>query len=347
MIREVSIFIFSFFLSYVAIKNVIYVAEVRDFFDTPTENRKIHKNKTPNLGGIGFLAAFIFSISIFIPQSEIPYSNYFMASGLILFFIGLKDDLVGMASLSKFIAQIVAATIIVVFADIRIHNFNGLFGLKELSYPLSMLLSIVFSVFIYNAINLIDGINGLAGSIGLFACMAFGTLFYLENSSVDVMIACALGGTLIAFLYFNVILKNIFMGDTGSLGLGFLLSILALRYLNLSSQNQHDFSAIPLVLSILILPIFDTLNVFFSRIIKGISPFTADDNHIHHRLLQLGLSHIQITGSLISFNVLVFLLNFTLKGISDLYLAFFDLLIMISVNSYVCMRCKRRIPSTT
>lgn len=342
MIQEVSIFIFSLLLSYFSIKNVIYIATVRHLFDEPTEDRKIHITKKPNLGGIGFLGSFIFSVTLFIPMSEIPYLNYFLAAGITLFFVGMKDDLVGMNSISKLIAQIIAATIIVVLANIRIHSLNGMFGIEEISYPFSIILSIIFSVFIYNAINLIDGVNGLAAGIGLFCCTAFGYLFYMENSTVDVIITCALAGSLISFLYFNVILNKIFMGDTGSLGLGFVLSILTMRYLDLSWQNHHDSFGIPLVFGILILPVFDTLRVFTNRILKGKSPFAADDNHIHHSLLALGLSHNKVTGSLISFNIAIFFLNMSLKGMSDLYIIILDLAIIIGVNSFVVYKCNKR-----
>lgn len=342
MIQHISIFLFSLFLSYVSIKNVIYIATVRRLFDMPTEDRKIHITKKPNLGGIGFLGSFIFSITLFIHPSEIPYLNYFLAAGIILFFIGIKDDLVGMNSSSKLFAQIVAAVIIVVLADIRIGSLNGVFGIEEISYPVSVVLSIFFSIFIYNALNLIDGVNGLAAGISLFACIAFGYLFYMENSTVDVLITCSLAGTLIAFLYFNVVLNKIFMGDTGSLGLGFILSIFSMRYLEMSWQNNHNSFAIPLIFGILILPIFDTLRVFVNRIIKRKSPFTADDNHIHHRLLALDLNHNQVTGYLISFNIVICLLNFSLKGMSDVYIVLLDLGIIIFANSIVWHKCKQK-----
>ncbi|WP_158640671.1 MraY family glycosyltransferase [Anseongella ginsenosidimutans] len=270
------------------------------------------------------------------PQA--PYANYLLASGVIIFTIGLKDDLVGMDPYKKFAAQILAAFIIAYLADIRITSFYGMLGIYDISKELSYAVSILFIVFTTNAFNLIDGIDGLAGSIGIIVCSTFGIVFYQMGDTGFALIAFALIGAILGFMRFNVSPAKIFMGDSGSYTIGFVIATLAILFVELNKYDltvnpQPFVKSVPAVaLGVLIIPIFDTIRVFFMRIVKGTSPFIADRNHLHHRLIDIGLSHTQATLALSGVNIFFVLLAFQLQYIGTLELVIIVLLLAQSIN---------------
>ncbi|WP_219223185.1 MraY family glycosyltransferase [Pedobacter antarcticus] len=294
-----------------AIPPIITISFRKRLFDDPSEERKVHKRIIPNFGGVAIFSGFLFSCSLFIPFNLLPESNILMAGGLILFMIGLKDDLVGLSPLIKFIAQFTSAFIIAVVANVRIHDMNSLFGVREIESYYSIILTVIFIVGIVNAYNLIDGIDGLASSLGIVLTLIYAFLFFKADELGWAYLSLGLTGALIGFLFFNLTPAKIFMGDSGSLLLGFLASVLSIKFLNVYEAKHimagpfNISSGLSLVLSILIIPIFDTLRVFSLRILKRKSPFTADSNHVHHRLLFLGLSHIQSTLILVLVNLLM------------------------------------------
>ena len=268
----------------ICIRSVISVARTKHLFDEPSEERKIHIYQTPNLGGVGIYCAFLFAVALVIPTSSLPYFNSFIAASLIIFAIGLKDDLVGLGPTKKFLAQIAAAGILAFLGDIRLTSFHGLFGVGEISYPLSILLTILINIFIYNALNLIDGIDGLAGGLGLLASITYAICFFIMGSWGDCLLAIAFSGTLIGFLYYNISPAKTFMGDTGSLFTGFMLSVFCIRFVELNKLPTSSFNVAPAIaFSTIIIPIVDTVRVFILRILRGRSPFIADNNHLHHR----------------------------------------------------------------
>lgn len=301
---------------------IIKVAYQKRLFDDPSEHRKVHKRIIPNFGGIAIFTSFLFSCSLFIPSVMLPQANVLMAAGLILFMTGLQDDIVGLKPLIKFIVQFTSALITSIMADIRITNFEGIFGVNELPYVTSILFTVIFMVGIVNAFNLIDGIDGLAGTLGLIVTAVFAILFYKSGELGWSYMALALNGALIGFLFFNFTPAKIFMGDSGSLILGFVASILSIKFLSISALKTamvgplHINIGIGLVLAILIVPIFDTLRVFTLRILRNTSPFKADSNHLHHRLLFVGLSHLQATFVLAMCNLFFIILALLLQDIS-------------------------------
>jgi UDP-GlcNAc:undecaprenyl-phosphate GlcNAc-1-phosphate transferase len=303
------IFLTALFTVFFSIPPIIRVAYQKRLFDKPIELRKIHKRIIPNFGGVAIFTSFLFSASLFIPSALLPLGNVLMAAGLIMFMTGLKDDIVGLSPTIKFVAQFTTAIIIAVLADLRITNLHNILGIGELNYVSSLLLTIIFIVGMVNAFNLIDGIDGLAGSLGLILSLTYAYLF-LKAGEVGFSYM-SLAGALLGFLFFNITPAKIFMGDSGSLLLGFLASIFSIKFIGLPDVSGisvgslviHNYLVVSL--AIIVIPIFDTLRVFTLRILRNTSPFTADSNHLHHRLLFLGFSHLQAT-FLLSFVTICF-----------------------------------------
>ncbi len=322
----------------IIIKATIKVSMIKHLFDEPSEDRKIHISRTSNLGGVGIYAAFLFAVCVFIPQSQIEYFRYLVAASLILVAIGLKDDLVGLSPTKKLIAQICAAIIMAQMTNIRITSFYGFMGIYELAFPVSVLVTVLVSIFIYNAMNLIDGIDGLAGSIGFLASATYAYFFFQMGNLGDCLLAVGFCGALMGFLVFNISPAKIFMGDTGSLLVGFMLAIFSIRFIelnkfNLVSNKTPYFAAAPAIsISILIIPIFDTLRVFILRVLRGRSPFAADRNHLHHRFLDMKFTHMQTTFVLICTNLLFIALSIVLQDIGNAQLITFVLLLAVLVN---------------
>ena len=321
-----------------SIPRIIKVASIKHLFDDPSEDRKVHNEKTPNLGGIAIFAALILSICLFVPFSTTPYINFVIASSLILFTLGLKDDLVGLGPMIKFLAQIVAAVLIAYFADIRLSSFYGIFGLHDISKPLSVLVSVFVILLVVNSFNLIDGIDTLAGSIGLLVSSVLAFFFYEMHQTSLTYLSIALSGSLIGFLWYNRTPAKIFMGDTGSLLIGLIISVLCIKFIELNKINPSStstplFSAAPaIVCGLLIIPLFDTIRVFTLRILNGKSPFNADRNHIHHRLLDFNLTHIQSSIILVGINIIFIGITFYFQNIGVVELVIFITFLALSLN---------------
>lgn len=306
-------FLFSCIITLYAVPSLIKLAYQKRLFDDPAlEERKIHKYRTPNLGGIAVLTSFAFTACLCISGNLLPYANYIFASGLLIFLVGLKDDLAALNPYKKFLAQTITALIVVYFADIRLTSFYGVFGIEEIhpavSYPFSSLLI----VFIINAFNLIDGINGLLGCVTLIVSLTFGYLFFHMEEYGLSLLAFSMAGSVLGFLRYNAGKARIFMGDAGAYTIGFIMSVLAIQFIELNKATAVTPIAGPFItpvpaitLAILIVPTFDTLRVIIIRLIKGKSPFMADRNHLHHRLLDTGMTHTQATMVLSGFNVLM------------------------------------------
>lgn len=208
--------------------------------------------------------------------------------------------------------------LLIIFGEMRISHFYGLFGISEIPYILSVLFTTFIFISVINAINLIDGIDGLAGTVGLLASITFGYLFYDLKLYALSTLSIGLAGSLIGFLRFNWSVKNkIFMGDTGSLILGFLLSFFAVKYIIFNSSYRYNpqlgVDAPILMIILLIIPLFDTLRMFSIRLLAGKSPFKGDRNHLHHLLIDSGLSHFTATVTLVTFNLLLLLGYFLVR----------------------------------
>jgi UDP-N-acetylmuramyl pentapeptide phosphotransferase/UDP-N-acetylglucosamine-1-phosphate transferase len=243
--------------------------------------------------------------------------NYLLTGCIILFAMGLKDDLSGVNSSTKFLIQFIVCAILVVLGDIRLTSMYGVFGIYDLSYFLSVGLSILIILMVVNAFNLIDGIDGLAATTGIIANGAFAALFIYIRQYELAAVSLAMVGAIIGFLKFNITPAKIFMGDTGSLLIGLISAVMAIKFMqtnNVVNGVSEIYSVPALTFAILIGPIFDTARVFIIRIASGVSPFIADRNHIHHRMLKLGFNHLQTTIILASFNMASIAMVFLLKN---------------------------------
>src|SRR5690606_20623805 len=204
------------------------------------------------------------------------------------------DDLVVLSASKKFIGQVVAASIIIHLGGIRLDSMYGLFGFDDVPEAFSLAMTYLTIIVVINSFNLIDGIDGLAASLGIMTMLVFGTYFFMAGYQAYALLAYSLCGSLVAFLIFNHHPAKIFMGDSGSLMIGLINSILVIKFINVASDSSVVVpiaSAAAVGISILIVPLVDTLRVFGIRIFKGRSPFSPDRNHIHHMLLSKGLSH--------------------------------------------------------
>ena len=320
------IFIFGLSLAITsfAIPSILHVARFRHLYDDLGHFRKEHDHGIPRLGGVAIFVGFTITSLLFcITDKSLPI-NYLLAGCIILFAMGIKDDLSGVNSNTKFVIQFVVCAILVVLGNIRLTGLSGVFGIYELPYLISVGLSILIILLVVNAFNLIDGIDGLAATTGIIVNSTFGILFIYIKQYELAAVSLAMAGAIMGFLRFNFTPAKIFMGDTGSLLIGLISAVMALKFVEM---NMHTASTMPelyhapaLTVAILIGPIFDTIRVFIVRIAGGTSPFVADRNHVHHRMLKLGFRHLQTTLILTAANVLTIIIVFAMHAYSNTFL---------------------------
>ncbi len=315
----ISIFIGAFLLTYLTIPKIINVVEHKRLMDDPNQ-RSSHEMKTPTLGGVAFFYTLIFAL-FFINGRDLFNEAIYIIPGLtILFIVGLKDDLVVISPGAKLMAQVLAIAFILVNPSFTIGSLNGFLNINEIPYYLYIVIAGFMMITIINSYNLIDGIDGLASVVGIVIMVIYTTIFYLTEEHFFALLSITMNAILIAFFGFNISSeKKIFMGDTGSLIVGFIISILTLKFLAL---KPHAYTELPFLLenapliaiSILIVPLFDTARVFAIRIANKKGPFSPDRNHTHHVLIDYwGLSHKQASFIIGSFNLL-FVMLFIVLG---------------------------------
>lgn len=317
-------FITALVVTFFAIPSIIRVAEIKHLFDEPGE-RKQHKRSVPTLGGMAIFAGLLFAVTFWTNPIQIIELKYVISALIILFFMGIKDDVVDLRAWKKLAGQLIAAVILAVFAKVHLTTFYGLFGIHDLPVAIGYLLTIFTCVVITNAFNLVDGIDGLAGSLGILGAATFGLWFHFLGMPQYTILCACLAGSLVAFLCFNVTPAKIFMGDTGSMLIGFIMALLAIKFIEsvriLPREHPYKILSVPVfTCGILVVPLFDTLRVFTIRLLQKRSPFSADRNHVHHILLDLGLTHLRATGVLVAFNIITIILLFILQGIRGEFL---------------------------
>lgn len=324
-------FFTAFFLVLVAMPALIKVARLKHLVDEPGDARKLHRKSVPTIGGIMIFAGTIISYCLWFPAksswqfgsnydvlSALNEFKYLVAAMFVLFFLGLKDDIIGVSPSKKLLIHFFVGGILVLMADIRLTEFWGLFGVDKIPQSVSISLSLFIYIVIVNAINLIDGVDGLAGGIGLIASSAFAFWFFKTGDLPLALLAAGLGGSLLGFLFFNFQPAKIFMGDSGSLIIGVVLYVLVMKMIEYPpyrmSAAMMNVSKPVLAMAILSYPLIDTLRVFIIRMRQGRSPFSADKNHIHHRLLAMGLSHKQVCLVLYGYTFFIIGLTFLMPA---------------------------------
>lgn len=358
------VFITSFFVVLLSTPSLIKVAILKRLFDAPGDTRKLHTRMIPTIGGIMIFAGTVFSYSLWFPSQKMHdqmdlYNamndyKFILSTLLVMFFVGVKDDIIGTAPVKKLVAHVLVGMVLVLMADIRIVSMHGIFGIDILPFWASVFLSLFTYIVVVNAFNLIDGIDGLAGGVGFIAASAFGGWFALAGDFAMAALAIALSGSLLAFLFFNFSPAKIFMGDSGSLTIGLIISILAIKLISYDISSIHNpfvlnVSKPIFAMSVLVYPLIDTLRIFIYRAVQGVSPFSADRNHLHHRLIDIGCSHKKAVVIICFVNI--FMIGLTL-GLSMAYLnANYTFIIVASAALLIAQipffikKKKNRVPS--
>jgi UDP-N-acetylmuramyl pentapeptide phosphotransferase/UDP-N-acetylglucosamine-1-phosphate transferase len=286
------------------------------------ETRKVHLNEVPTMGGVPIFLAFLISIFIWLSFTELQHQRFIIGTLIFIFFLGLRDDFISLKPITKLISQLVPAVVIFYLTDIKLYSLYGFISEAHFPLLLSFGITIFTIIVITNSFNLIDGLDGLAATISIIVLSTLGIWLVLVEEPALGILSIAMSGSVFAFIQFNWQPAKIFMGDTGALLLGFLMAVFTIMFININHSlgDEHIFrfkGSIATALGILIIPLFDTLRSFTSRIIKRKSPFTADKNHTHHALLRLGFSHAQVVVLLGSINIIFIALAIVFRHIGD------------------------------
>lgn len=324
-------FIISILLAVMIIPNILFVSHKRRLFDMP-DSRKVHQRPVSRLGGVSFFPAISVSFCLIIgtqlalsyyadtsmPHS-IPYSFIFLGAGcMMLYLIGIMDDIVGVGYRYKFIVQFIAAAILA-FSGSWINTLGGLFGIWSIPAWIGIPFTIFVIIYITNAINLIDGIDGLASGLSIIAMIVFSLTFIFQHEYIYALLAFATLGVLLPFWFYNVFgytrhHHKLFMGDTGSLTLGYILSFIVIKFCTVSpATTEHDDFGVIIAISALFIPLLDVVRVVINRIARGKSPFLPDRSHIHHKLLDTGMRPRLTMLTILGMSVLFIILNVLLS----------------------------------
>lgn len=298
----------SFVIGLISMPLVVEIARKKHFVVRPNK-RTCHSGEIPNIGGVNICFSFLLTFMLF-ELNSLQESQYLLIGVFVIVIVGLVDDILVLSPLSKLIGEIFAGVVLIGFADIRISHLHGLFGVTEMGILTSYGISFFLLLAIINALNLIDGVDGLASGLGILYCASFATYFLLTGETAWAILGICLIGSLAVFFIYNVFGKKqkIFLGDSGSLLLGYVMTAFVFRVMEMNAYHlvpdSLHMNATPMVaLAILTIPMFDMARVSLTRILHGTSPFQADRNHIHHLLLQTGLNHLQTTCVLLSMSL--------------------------------------------
>jgi UDP-N-acetylmuramyl pentapeptide phosphotransferase/UDP-N-acetylglucosamine-1-phosphate transferase len=333
-------FVTSLAISIAAIPSIVTVARSKKLYDKP-QGRKPGRKKVPTLGGLAIFAGSIIPLALFSDFSKFTEFPYLIAGSVILFFIGIKDDILIIAPWWKLSGQILAAVIISVLSGLQIVSLNTFPWLYQPGHWAGTLGTILMVVFVINSFNLIDGIDGLASGLGIFYALFMGFIFFRSQWMNEALLSVVLCGSLLGFFYFNVFSRKnkIFMGDTGSMAVGFLLSFLALRFIELEDPSLAGIkisSPHSLTLALFIVPVGDMARVLLGRIGSGRSPLRPDRSHIHYRLIDAGLTHGQATLTLLLVNAVAVILVLGWQNLGEVLLTVLVILYTIFLYLAAC-----------
>lgn len=293
----------AFLIGFLLTPIVILFLKKMELMDSPG-GRKIHNGFIPSMGGIAFVLATFVAVLAWLDSQLIMEIRFLLAAFGLMFFVGLRDDMVNMSAFQKLAGQFIAAYLVVVMSDIRLTGLYGFFGVYDIPIWVSYVISIFTILVLTNSFNLIDGLDGLAGSISLVTFLFLGWWFMEADLTSYSVFSFILVGSILSFLVYNWHPAKIFMGDTGSLSLGFALAVLTILFIDkngtMANYEGWKFSApIASGVALLIIPIYDTSRIFIKRMLKGKSPMAPDKSHVHHFLLRMGLRHDQVTLTLV------------------------------------------------
>lgn len=336
-------FLISLVFSLFVLPRVMVISKRKRLYDNPSA-RKSHTQAIPRLGGFVFVPAICISLSFTTAirfMLNFPFNSaltgntllellFLLTGSLFLYMVGVKDDLIGVRYRKKFLAQFLVASLFPM-SGLYLNNMYGLFGVHELPAVIGVPFTIILVVYITNAVNLMDGIDGLAAGGSLISFLTFGILFFLKMEWIYCMLSMAIVGSLLPFLYYNIMGSpvhgtKIFMGDSGSLSLGYLLSFYAIKYAMYIPEAGYDVKDMIIPFSLLFVPIFDALRVVIVRYFQHVPLFLADRNHIHHKCLDAGLSHLQATALLLGYTLLMLFVNLKIIEVVD-----FNIVVIVNI----------------
>lgn len=326
MLTLVLSLLMSFALVYAILPSVIRIALNKGLVANPIA-RSSHEEATPCIGGVPIFIGIMFTTLLLTPYGQWHQLQFILSAIVIVFLVGIKDDIENLSALYKMVGILVSITILITRGEVQLDQMYGLFAWGSAhSFPrwLSFLVSGFTLLVITNAFNLIDGINGLSATVGSIASLCFGVWFFMVDELYLGVLSMTTAGSLVAFLRFNVTPAKTFMGDTGALVVGLLLGVMAIKFIDLCATatipSKYRFAEpIAVVVSILIIPLFDTIRVFVTRALRGVSPLQPDRRHIHHLLIDSGYSHMEATTVLGIANLLFISLAFSLDGVLGLH----------------------------
>lgn len=346
-------FLIAVLLARIIIPRILIISLRKRLFDTP-DARKVHRKPVSRLGGVSFFPAILFTISFligicnimgrvsFVDVIQHSIQMLFMCTGLtLLFIIGIADDLIGVRYRQKFLVQLIAA-VMFPLAGLYINDFYGLFGIHAISSFIGIPMTLLLVVFITNAINLIDGIDGLASGLSMVALSVLGTLAIIDERWMSALLAFTTVGVLLPFFFYNVFGnadrgRKIFMGDTGSLTLGYILSFLVVQYtMNTYETGINYEGAILIAFSVLLVPCLDVVRVVLGRVRHGKDPFMPDKTHIHHKFLAMGFTPRKAMISILCISFLFCITNMLLVSyLNNTILFFCDVAVWTLMNLYL------------
>lgn len=353
--------IVSLVLAGIIIPSIIKIAFKRSLFDGIDE-RKIHRGLVPRLGGISFMPAFIFSFFLVIGcdirlnvaghhealESAMVAVRFLLSALMLLFLVGIADDLIGVRYRSKFLFQIIAGALIVI-SGCYIKDLYGFVGIDSLPDIAGWIITVFLVIYVVNAINLIDGIDGLASGLSGVALIFYSYIFFRAGEYADALLAGATLGTLLPFFYYNVFGSaenhtKIFMGDTGSLTIGMVLAFLSIRIFDLpKGTDVADGNMMVVAIAPIIVPCFDVARVFLHRLRNGHNPFLPDKCHIHHKLLALGCRQWEALITILVADVMFILLNLALSSyLNPTWIIAGDMVLWILLNVLITQLIRNR-----
>jgi UDP-N-acetylmuramyl pentapeptide phosphotransferase/UDP-N-acetylglucosamine-1-phosphate transferase len=307
---------FSFVLTLLMLPPLIRMANDRKLF-VPKHYRKVHTNEVSALGGLAIFSSVLISFLLFVDAVNFPDIRYVTATGLLMFFVGLRDDFQPVSARVKLISQLLAVLVLVLFAQIQIdffrHFIEGRFGIA-----LDYFTTVFLMLWVINSFNFIDGIDLLASLYAFIVFMVLGGWFLLAGQYDYSLLLLSLSGAFLAFMIFNYSPSKIFMGDTGTLSVGLLMAITLLKFDDINALiggSPYQLHSAPgIAFGFIVIPFVDSARVAIARISKGISPFKGDKNHIHHLFLRMGWSQNHTAFFIGGLTLLIIVLNFILDG---------------------------------
>lgn len=335
----------AYIITFLTIPKIIKLVEYKKLMDKPN-SRSSHVSSTPTFGGVAFFYVLILALFFLKNWGENQQAIHLVPGLTILFIIGLKDDISVLTPFTKIIAQLISILFVLSYDGFVIHSLNGFFGIYEIPIYVYYAVGAFIMLTIINAYNLIDGIDGLAAIVGIVILIIYATIFYITKEYFFALLCLTLNGCLIAFLKYNLsdTKEKIFMGDTGSLIVGFVISVLTLKFLALSPEKYDSLpfliENIPLIaISILIVPLFDTARIFAVRLANKRSPFSPDRNHTHHILIDyFKISHQKASFIIGGFNLIFVYLILILGSASYNFWLATTLVITVIVLGYFFYR---------